>query len=525
MASKAVQSSVAATRQMAYTAALGEAVETLDPEYLRRQRWFGSKSKPITHLRLKDYALLQTDLPLFILALIEVEYSSFDPELYSIPLMVTDRALPHQDVMLQLKTPAGVGFVYEALTDDEFCRLLLRRIADKGTVAAIRGKFVFDKTEAYLEPETLTVKRSRAEQSNTSIIIGETLMLKNFRKVEPGINPDVEISRFLTTKTSFTHIPLLAGTVEYCSAGFSTAIALLQRYVPNEGNAWDYTLRHLEEFYTLASSNPDPPGGPESSDHPATRTMHRYATDAARLGRITGQLHMALASDPNDPGFAPELIVEQDIERSSIVIKRHIESGIQALERNVPSLNPELQNAARALIRNQSDYLGRVDELRGLAGQACKIRCHGDYHLGQVLKTHDDFYILDFEGEPLRSLAERREKTCAVKDVAGMLRSFHYAAYAGLFAFSEHHEQERNGLHSWAQAWQRTVSQSFLSTYIEEAHRASAQLVPSSMALLRRVLSVFLLDKAIYELNYELNNRPSWLKIPLQGIQAAMELT
>jgi maltose alpha-D-glucosyltransferase/alpha-amylase len=524
MASKAVQSSTPGTLQLAYAAALDQAVATVDPAYLRRQRWFASKSKPISRVSLKDHSLLQTEVPLFILALIEIEYSGFEPEVYSVPLMITDRPVPQLEQILELKTPTDSGFVYEALGDDEFCRLLLRRIAEAATVSAMRGDFVFDKTAAYLEPKTWTVKRSGAEQSNTSIIIGGTLILKSFRKVEPGINPDVEISRFLTAKTDFTHIPLLAGTAEYRSPSFSAATALLQRYVPNRGNAWDDTLRQLEEFYLLVHSNPVAPDGPDSSDHPAMRALRMYATEAAGLGRITAQLHTALASDPGDPAFAPELITAQDIERWGMLIARQIESGIQALERSVPSTNPDAHSMAEAVIGHHSAFVRKVQDLQGLAGQAYKIRCHGDYHLGQVLKTDQDFYILDFEGEPLRSLDERREKNCSLRDVAGMLRSFHYAAYAGLFAFGERHGQDRNLLEPWARAWERAVSQSFLSGYSEEIQDSCAKLVPASTPLLARVLSVFVLEKAIYELNYELNNRPSWVKIPLQGVLATLEV-
>jgi len=545
MASRTPQFNAAATLEAACSIALADLVGALDPEYLRQQRWFGSKTKPITRLRLKDHAVMQGGLPCFLLALIEVEYSGFDPELYSVPLMITDRAVQQQDLLLELKTASEVGFLYEALANDDFCRLLLEKIAHPGAIPAARGSFVFEKTHAFIRPEASTVTRSRAEQSNTSIIFGDALILKNFRKVEPGTNPDLEISRFLTTKTDFAHIPLLAGTIEYFSEYAApdshAAVALLQRFVPNEGNAWEYTLRHLEDFYAAAARSPKAQspldtsvgsgggssrtGPPPAMEERAAKLMRDYAAEASRLGHITGQLHLALASDPRGSEFAPEPIGMPDVQRWITAIVEHVESVFRALERSLSSYEPKVQTTARELIRKKAVYLKKVEELRGLeASQTCKIRCHGDYHLGQVLKTADGFCILDFEGEPLRSLRERREKASALKDVAGMMRSYHYAAYAGLFAFAEHHDGERDLLDPWARAWERQASQSFLTGYLAETRLAPAAFVPSSLELLTRVLSVFLLDKAVYELNYELNHRPSWLKIPLEGIRGAMEL-
>ena len=505
-------------------------VAAFDPEYLRRQRWFGSKSKPIARLRLKDHAVLQATLPIFVLALIEVEYDGFDAELYFVPFMITASPVPSQDLLLDLKTASGTGYVYEALANEECCNALLRRIARPGELPAGGGKFVFEKTRAFIEPQASTVKRSRAEQSNTSVIFGDALILKNFRKIESGINPDLEISRFLTTKTDFSHIPLLAGTIEYVGdslgSGSHAAIALLQRFVPNQGDAWDYTQRHLQDFYTTAAASLQKGHrGPHVPDEPAARSMLDYASDVYRLGQTTGQLHLALASDPRDPDFAPEPISVQDVERWIILMTQHIETGIQALARNLHAYDAGLRTSAAALLGKKAGLLKKVEELRGLeASQTYKIRCHGDYHLGQVLKTNDGFCILDFEGEPLRSLQERREKVSPLKDVAGMLRSYHYAAYAGLFAFVERQGQARDALEPWARAWEQQASQSFLAGYLAETQRAHAAFVPASTVLLTRVLSVFLLDKAIYELNYELNHRPSWVQIPLEGIQAAMEL-
>jgi maltose alpha-D-glucosyltransferase/alpha-amylase len=531
MASRAPQFSVPGTLEAACVSVLPDAVTALDPEYLRRQRWFGSKNKPITGVRLKEYAVLQATLPVYVLTLIEVAYAGYPPEMYSLPLMIVNRAVPERDLLLELKTPSEMGFVYEALTDDEFCRTLLGKVAESGTVSAAAGRFVFEKTRAYMAPSTATVKRSRAEQSNTSIIFGDALILKYFRKVESGINPDLEISKFLTDRTDFSHLPRLAGTVEYFGDDRQPesriAIGLLQSLVPNQGDGWDYTLRHLQDFYgRVAGSAQNAKSGSMAPDQPAEESLRTYETEASRLGQITAHLHLALASDPRNPPFAPEPISLQDVDCWRTTITEHVEAGLAALDRNLPSYDQNVQHTAVELLRRKSDYLKKIEGLKGLeASHSVKIRCHGDYHLGQVLKTADGFCVLDFEGEPMRSLTERREKACPLKDVAGMLRSYHYAAYAGLFAHAEEHHVDKKRLEPSATSWERHANQAFLRSYIAATQDTAVRLVPASAELLMRVLSVFLLDKAFYELNYEMNHRPSWVKIPLEGIQNAMTLS
>ncbi len=527
MVSKAPQFSIQGDLEVsALSRALPDVVGAIDPEYLRRQRWFGSKGKPISALRLKEHAVVQATLPFFFLNLIEVEYAGFDTELYFVPLMISNQALPRNDLLLQVQSTSAIGFVYEALGDDEFCTALLQRIERPGQLRAIAGDFVFDKTPAFLASERFTIKRSRAEQSNTSIIFGDALILKAFRKVEMGINPDLEICHFLTTRTTFPHIPRVAGSIEYQSSHSRAAIGILQHFIRNEGDAWDYTLRHLQRFYASvaqAAETGTTVVDPEALEGPAGRLLREYAADADRLGHTTGQLHLALASDRHDPSFAPEPITRQDATEWVASIKQHIEGVLGAIHRNVSSYDPALQKTVADVLRKKPDYLKKVEDLQELGDvKISKIRCHGDYHLGQVLKTEEGFCILDFEGEPLRSLESRRHKTSPLKDVAGMLRSYSYAAHAGLRALDPAGEHQRAYLESWAHTWERMASRSFLAGYLDETRRAQADFVPASHDLLHRILSVFVLDKAIYELGYELSHRPTWVSLPLEGLQAAM---
>ena len=527
MVSKAPQFSIQGDLDVnALARALPDVVGAIDPEYLRRQRWFGSKGKPISALRLKEHAVVQATLPLFFLNLIEVEYAGFDPELYFFPLMISDQALPRNDLLLQVQSTSTIGFVYEALGDDEFCTALLQRIGQAGRLRASAGDFVFDKTPAFTAPERLTIKRSRAEQSNTSIIFGDALILKTFRKVEMGINPDLEISRFLTTRANFPHIPRVAGSIEYLSSHAYAAIGILQHFIRNEGDAWDYTLRHLQRFYASAVQAAEKDTAvvdPEALEGPAGRLLREYAADADRLGHTTGQLHLALASDRHDADFAPEPVTRQDATEWVASIQQHIEGVFGIIHRNFSSYDPELRKTMADILDKKPDYLKKIADLLELSDiKISKIRCHGDYHLGQVLKTDEGFCILDFEGEPLRSLESRRHKMSPLKDVAGMLRSYSYAAHAGLRAIDHADAHQRARLESWARAWERLASRSFLAGYLDETRRAQADFLPSSHDLLHRILSVFVLDKAVYELGYELSHRPSWVRIPLEGLQAAM---
>ena len=382
------------------------------------------------------------------------------------------------------------------------------------------------------QPETtLQLRRGSAEQSNTSILFGDRFILKLFRRQEPGLNPDVEIGQYLTEKTSFAQIPPFAGSIEVdgldATDGKVASLALLQGLVANEGDGWKWTLEELDRYFEACARLPFPEnlsgegdGLLGLSENPPTQVapdhLGLYLEAAATLGRRTAELHLALATPTDDPAFAPEALTDADLNAQLVDIRHHASTILDMLQERLPYLPDEVVEVAASVLGRRRQILDRFVPLNGDFPPTQRIRIHGDYHLGQVLRVRMDFVILDFEGEPARPLAVRRSKQCPLKDVAGMLRSFGYAAYAGLKNFAARHPEDLPRLDPWAQLWERSAAAEFLRAYYEAAQGAA--FMPPGNVDFRKLLDIFLLDKALYEVLYELNSRPAWVRIPLMGI-------
>jgi trehalose synthase-fused probable maltokinase len=361
-------------------------------------------------------------------------------------------------------------------------------------------------------------------------------VLKVFRHVEAGVNPDFEIGEFLSVRAGFRHVPPAAGAIEYRHAGSPAAtIGILQGFVPNRGDAWQQTLAALAGFYDrLSGGKLVPPREPREhgllsgarSPLPARAAdlLGEYRASAALLGRRTAELHLALASDPSDPDFAPEpfsLAHQREVSEAMIHLARE---SLAMLARRAGDLPITLRERARTALAGESELLARFRRLAERPLTGLRTRIHGDLHLGQVLATEDDFVFIDFEGEPARTLAERRAKHSPVRDVAGMLRSFHYAAFAALFARAGDAGAASPvfpALAPFANAWYRWASAEFLRAYLETA--GGAAFLPANPDELDFFLDLWLLDKAIYELKYELNHRLTWVAIPLEGLCGLLE--
>jgi maltose alpha-D-glucosyltransferase/alpha-amylase len=422
------------------------------------------------------------------------------------------------------------GLLYDALGPPNFAEAVLGAIARRKRATGTTGTLVGSTTKAFVRlrgPETIRLEAqlSVAEQSNNSVIFGERLMLKVFRRLEEGVNPELEVGRFLTEKAEFPNVAPLAGSLEYRRPqGEPVTMAIVQAYVPNQGDAWQYTLTTVSHFFTspdLIDLEPQPlvrgivDAAREELPEMAVKTIGNYLDSAKLLGRRTAELHGALASDPADPAFAPERVTPQD--------QRSIYQSISGLSiRAIDLLRSQLSripNEARADAQQVLDLEARIAYiLRAFLARrpnTTRIRVHGDYHLGQVLYTGNDFIIIDFEGEPTRSLYERRLKRLALRDVAGMLRSFSYASQAALRAMEVAPERLPR-MQAWARFWGDCVSAAFLKSYLTTAGTAS--FVPQTKEDLELQLTTMLLEKALYELRYELNMRPDWVSIPLRGI-------
>jgi len=519
-------------------------------DYIRGRRWFRGKARESWGLQILD--IIPVNSPQFAanLVLIEVEYAEGDPETYIVPLIST-LAEQADDVMAEYphaviarlkprrKEGGSESLLYDALVDKNFCKFLIEAIGRRRHFKGKAGKVIASRTRIFrdargpieVSPEPVPLK---AEQSNTSVVYGDRLILKLFRRLEGGINPELEIGRFLTKELSFPHISPVAGAIEYHRRkGQPMSLAILQSFVPNEGDAWQYTLDFLNRYfkYVLAHPTVQVPPIPEKhllsllKEPPALaqETIGPYLVSSQLLGKRTAELHVALASATDDPDFFPErfsLIYQNSLCHA---MRSFATRTLQLLRERIKEIPEELRENAQQILDSEESIIKRFHLIRNGKISASRIRCHGDYHLGQLLYTGKDFIIIDFEGEPARSLSERRIKRSPLRDVAGMIRSFHYAAHSALLqqASLALKPEDLPALEHWAQFWYVWVSSSFLMSYLDGVEQA--QLLPDNPEQLGILLDAYLLEKAIYEIGYELNNRPDWLKVPLQGILQLMK--
>jgi maltose alpha-D-glucosyltransferase / alpha-amylase len=516
---------------------------SLFSNYLQQRRWFRSKSRTIRAVDIVESIPIVPYESSFVI--MQVGYSEGDLEFYAVPLSLArskdNEEIPENITQLaiaRLRSANGEeGILYPAECDRRFCNAILdaigRRRRFKGSAGELEAvpTSIFRK-QHMVDRRSMDPKIQKAEQSNSSIIYGDRFILKIFRCLEEGINPEVEIGRFLTERTSFEHSPLMAGFIEYRGRdGKTMAGAILHNLVPNEGDAWQYTLDSLGRFFDRALSHG---GGAVTSlsipVHPlelaeqdfspeAKFLMTDYLEDARLLGKRTAELHLAFSKPSGNPDFEPEPFT--DFYRHSLYhgIVGQADRSFQKLRRQLKVLPKKLHAAAKLVLDLEPEVRARIQLLRDTRITAVRIRHHGDYHLGQVLYTGKDFVIIDFEGEVACHLSERRIKRSPLRDVAGMMRSFHYASSAAFFGQipgAASRARTTEIMESWSKFWYLYASSAFLKGYLATA--GNAPFIPQSKEQLRLLVDIFLLEKAIYELGYELDNRPEWLAIPLRGI-------
>jgi trehalose synthase-fused probable maltokinase len=432
-------------------------------EYVTRQRWYGAKSKTVSHSEVLDTVTIRQAEPQLSLALVELRYDTGAHDLYQ---------------LLFAGRPGSVRF--DGLAEDpSLARELVSAMRAGLTVQGRQGVAEFSPADDFsaLGRELGAARLVASEQSNSSVVFDEALILKVFRRLEPGINPELELLRFLT-ENGFRNIPALGGWYGYSGGPLTATLGLLQEYVAGAVGGWELALDEITS-------------SPES-----------FLDRLGRLGEVTAYMHNALGSDPNDPAFAPE---EPSVEMLGLLTAT-VDEEIARVFLSLPEDDERL-----------APIFGRGEEVReqlrllthaGSSGRV--LRTHGDYHLGQTLWSGSDWVILDFEGEPARTLAERRRKRSPLRDVAGMLRSFAYAATAA--------ELTRGA--DVAGDWEERARERFLESYLETI---DATLMPAGDAAIERLLAVFELEKAVYELRYELDNRPDWVGIPVAGIERLMQ--
>ena len=516
--------------------------------WLRSRRWFAGKERQISSVRITAAVPLPDHITL---TFVTVSYSEGDPETYVAPLGIAEgepadtlvRDLP-QAIVAMLRRPAGdeeTALLYDASFVPAFGTHLLdviakrRRLKGDATLIghAVPGLRRLGGTMA-ADGGPLEVHIPRADQSNSSVIFDDRFIMKLFRKVEPGENPDLEISRFLTERARFPHVPALCGALEFRdprSDDEPGTVAVLHQLVPNEGDAWTHALDSLGRYYErllaegegLSADVAQLPGvlamSEEEPSPLAEDLMGDYLDVAELLGRRTAELHGALASDSTDPAFAPEPITAHYQRALLQGMRATARRRLRELRRAARSLNETAQAVAEEVLEREGQIAERFDAVVAGRVRASLIRGHGDYHLGQVLYTGNDFVIIDFEGEPARPLSERRIKRVALRDVASMLRSYDYAAEVGRLDVAGRGLVERDseafaGLAEWAAFWQRWVGAAFLRGYQEAAKPPFATTAEET----EQLLPAYLLDKALYEVAYELGSRPELVDVPLRGI-------
>ena len=530
------------------------ALEEVLPAYLEKARWFAGKARQIMSVKITEAVPLSAPTKAY-LVLIQVKYTEGEPETYLLPLTCVSSGPPGEDGEAPQGAVAAVRtwkagketheLLFDALTQRDFCVALLEAISrrrhfkgETGEVLAVPTsalRRILNQADKPMEPALL-----KAEQSNTSVVFGDRLILKLFRHVEEGINPDFEIGRHLTEETAFKHLPAVAGALEYRSGRREPmTLAVLQEFIPNQGDAWSYArdtlTRYCEEVLAASLDGKEPPLPPMPLSELAQQDLPALAQErigpflesSRLLGQRTAELHLALAAS-EDPLFVPEPFTEL-YQRSIYQSMRSLTAlAFQMLRRHLSRLPEDLRPEAAKVLQSEASVHQIFQSLLGRKITAMRIRCHGDFHLGQVLTTGKDFVIIDFEGEPARSLSERRLKRSPLSDVAGMLRSFHYAAYSVLFAREGDtpiRPEDSNRLENWARFWKSWVGATFLKSYLAVASAAGQGFLPKTGEELQALLRAYLLEKAVYELEYELNNRPDWVKIPLRGIHQILENT
>jgi trehalose synthase-fused probable maltokinase len=512
----------------------GEACEALEgmvlPPFLQAQRWFGGKARRLAAVRLVDWAELPAGACRAFLALFEVSFGDSGTDLYFLPLGVTAGA-QQDDALATLRGPGGEAVLQDALANDDVCAALLGAAGHSQQFPTQAGFIRACPTSAFTELRGpaevhLTVSRPPATSSNSLVRYDRRLLLKLFRRLEVGVNPDFEIGRFLTEETTFDRIPRVGGAIEYHRPGSGPiTLAIVQAFIPNQGDGWEHALDELSRYFARVAGRlpaPAPDGRPllelAATEPPpdAGEAIGLFLQHAATLGRRTGELHRALAGNVHDPAFAPEPLTATDLQALGAGLRAQRTQAVAGVREHLAQLPEDLVPAAQQFLEEGPSLLTREPEI---PPGSWKIRCHGDYHLGQVLWADSDFVILDFEGEPTRTVEGRRAKQSPLKDVAGMVRSFDYAAHAGLFAFGPPGRMAAR-LEAWAGFWQCWTAAAFLRAYLTVVGPPLVQTGPESFAAL---LALFMLDKACYELVYELNNRPDWVRIPLRGILSLLD--
>ncbi len=496
------------------------------PAFLREQRWFAAKGQALVAVEVAQVSQWAAADGEWLLMWVRCRFEGGVTQTYLLPLGLVWGDIDEDPVRVMLpaavarvREKARVGVLHDAAVAEDFVHALVAAMARPSDEPLGSGMLRFRPSAAYAELAGATphrnLRRPGAEGTNSTVVIGDGLFLKLYRRIQPGLSPELEMGRYLTEVSPFPNISPLAGSVEYQGPDEEpSTLALLQGYVANQGDGWNYSVDYLVRHFEDCLARPDEITADVHVDY--QRLMHT-------LGQRTGELHVALARPGSDPAFAPEPMQSGDLESWGNRVREEVHASLDLLAGRRGALPGEVSPAVERLLQARHAFLRRIPEWTGREVDAVKIRHHGDYHLGQVLLTENDFVIIDFEGEPIRPIAERRLKHSPLRDVAGMLRSFSYAGAAALADCTAERPLDRERLLPHLRHWEGVSTDAFLAGYREAV--ADCRASPADVGDFSRLTRLFVMEKALYELRYELDHRLDWVGIPVDGLLNLLEET
>lgn len=497
-------------------------------DYIVKQRWYGGKSSKLKYIELSDFFRIQHHDEVYFGLLLEVDFEEAFYHHYFLPIaFVSDENFAKENRILPLKLKNQEGYIIDAIHLESFRKVVYERISS--ALPVDKTPVQYHKTENFTFPKYESSRLMGVEQSNTSIIYNDAFILKFFRRIYADKNPDYEMSRFLSDIKEFKHTPPYLGSINIIdSDNINITIALMQKLVPNNGDAWDYFLNELKTIYTTIDKTK-----PVFADFPDITIFERrkiselpekivsiigenLLNKVSLLSKRTAEMHIALASEFADTAFTPSHFNND----YSVWLKNRLtyqfQNRLNLTENNLHHLEGYSLKLAKEFLENKNIIRKRLINFDWTKLKGERIRIHGDYHLGQILVQDDDFCILDFEGEPESTIRDRKVKQPPLKDVAGLFRSFHYAIYATIFNNQDNFSTPQETLFDFGELIYKYLVAVFLETYREITQQANLSIGYTNERIY--ILNYCLLEKAIYELGYELNSRPKWTIIPLKGI-------
>ncbi|MFY9243511.1 MAG: trehalose synthase [Polaribacter sp.] len=501
-------------------------------EYIQKQRWYGGKSSQLKYIELSEYFRIQQNDEVYFGLILEVNFVEAFYHHYFLPIaFVSDENFAQENRILPIKLKDQEGFIIDAMYLESFRKVVYERISS--ALPIDKTPVQYHKTEAFNFPPYKSSRFMGVEQSNTSIIYNDEFILKFFRRIYADKNPDYEMSRFLSDSKEFKNTPPYLGSINIIdSENTNITIGLMQKLVPNKGDAWEYFLKEIHKIYkTIDSKNISfhnlqdveifkrlkiEDVSPQVIDWIGLHLLNKVKLLAQR----TAEMHAALGSEFADTSFTPTRFNGDYAVWLKNRLTYQFQNRLNLTENNLHKLEGYSLKLAQEFLEKKNEIRKRLVNFDWTTLKGERIRIHGDYHLGQILVQDDDFYILDFEGEPESTIRDRKVKQPPLKDVAGLFRSFHYAIYSTIFNHQKKYKKSQEELFDIGELLYKYMVSIFMETYVETTKNANLHIGYRNER--RFLLKYCILEKAIYELGYELNSRPKWTIIPLKGIANIM---